>query len=102
MTNQWKWFSKLQDLDEPLLVKIANNKFISATGKGTINLKALVNGVWYDRTMENVLYIPELKHSLFSVGVMTDKNFTHHALHSCEFRDRVGNVSCVGVRKNNL
>lgn len=86
-----------------MYVRIANNKLIPAEGKGVIEVQALVRGQWYDRTINNVLYIPELSHSLFSVGAMTDRNFTYRSHKNlCEFLEPNGNVSCIGVRRDNL
>lgn len=103
MTNQSSWFIDIKPLKEPLLVKVANDKLISAVGSGTICIQAQVGGQWHDRKIENVLYIPELKRSLFSVGAMINKGYTHHAFKDyCEFRDNRGNLSCKGTRKNNL
>lgn len=103
MTNQLDWFKTLKPIDTPFQVRIANDKVIPAIGTGTIEIQAEVNGKWLDKTINNVLYIPELKRSLFSVGVMTDRGFTHHAFkNQCEFRDQYGQVVCVGIRKNNL
>lgn len=66
-------------------------------------MQAQVNEKWHDREMNNVLYVSELKRSLFSVGVMTDKKFKYYADdNKCEFRDQAGNVSCVGVKRNGL
>ncbi|CAG9839428.1 unnamed protein product [Diabrotica balteata] len=103
MTGEKLLFSKLESLSEPMFVRIANNKLIPAEGKGVIEIQAFVQGEWYDRTINNVLYIPELSHSLFSVGAMTDKNFTYHShKNRCQFLELNGNISCVGVRRNNL
>ncbi|KAF2890392.1 hypothetical protein ILUMI_15781, partial [Ignelater luminosus] len=98
MTCHKEWFPKLERLDEPIHVKIANDKVIAAKGSGIIEIQALTDDQWQNRTMYNVLYIPELSQCLFSVGVMTDRNFTHHSYKNrCEFRNRNGKVSCVGT-----
>lgn len=103
MTNQLNWFKVLKPLDKQFNVKVANDKIIQATGIGTIEILAEVKGKWIEKEMQNVLYIPDLKRSLFSVGVMTDLGFTHHAFQkSCEFRDQEGQIVCVGERKGNL
>ena len=103
MTGEKHMFLKLEPLSEPIYVRIANDKLIPAAGKGLIEIKAFVEDQWEDRTLNNVLYIPELSHSLFSVGVMTDKNFTFHSFKNvCEFRNSTGKLSCVGTRKDNL
>lgn len=103
MTGEKGWFSKLESISNPMFVRIANNKLIPAAGKGTVEIQAFVKGQWCDRTINNVLYIPDLSHSLFSVGAMIDRNFTYHSYkNKCEFRDIDGKVSCVGTRRDNL
>lgn len=103
MTSEKSWFTEMKPIEEPMFIKIANDKLINATGRGNIQIQALVEGKWEDRTMYNVLYVPELSRSLFSVGVMTDRNFTHHSYKNlCEFRDSEGKLSCVGTRNNDL
>lgn len=103
MTHQKDWFSKISPVEKSMAVKVADNRIIHAIGTGTIEIQAWVDGAWQDRTINNVLYIPELNRSLFSVGAMTDRHFTHYAYQDrCEFRDRHGNISCVGRRSNNL
>ncbi|KAH1028532.1 hypothetical protein HUJ05_001884 [Dendroctonus ponderosae] len=51
MTNQLKYFSKLEKLDAPVLVTIANDKVIEATAKGTISLQAQVDNKRHNRVM---------------------------------------------------
>lgn len=103
MSGHKEWFKNLKPIENPMFVRIANDKLIEATGTGSIEIKVFVEGQWHDRIINNVLYLPNISRSLFSVGVMTDKGFTHHSYKDrCEFRDSDGNISCTGVRKNNL
>lgn len=54
-------------------VTLGNNQHLSVEGKGMIKIQKLIHGKWYDSTINNVLYIPELRKNLFSEGVLTEK-----------------------------
>lgn len=46
-----------------------------------------------------MLYVPDLKQNLFSVGAITDKKFLFHSYHDrCNFRNGNGTLSAEGVR----
>lgn len=103
MSSERNLFTNLQEVNKPMFVRIANDKLITVAGKGTIEIQVFANYQWQNKTMTDVLYIPELSRNLFSVGAMTDKNFTYHSYKNhCEFRDSQKQVVCVGYRKNNL
>jgi len=103
MSGHKEWFKNLKPIENPMFVRIANDKLIEATGTGSIEIKVFIEGQWHDRIINNVLYLPNISRSLFSVGVMTDKGFTHHSFKDrSEFRDSEGNISCTGVSKNSL
>lgn len=73
MTYRKDWFCSLEILEEPLTVKIGNGDTISAHGRGNIDVETLVDGNWIAGTMYNVLYIPCLDQSLFSVKFVAKK-----------------------------
>lgn len=54
-------------------VTLGNNQHLSVEGKGTIKIQKLIHGKWYNATINNVLYIPQLRKNLFSEGVLTEK-----------------------------
>lgn len=45
-------------------VVLSDNKTLEVKGKGTVRIKKLLNGCWENATINNVLYIPELKKKL--------------------------------------
>ena len=44
-------------------------------GTGIVHMERLVNGKWIPGRIENVLYVPDLKKNLFSVGTCVRKGF---------------------------
>lgn len=56
-------------------VSLSDNSTCEAKGVGTILIQKYVNGQWETGRIENVLYVPQLKRNLFSVGVCTSRGF---------------------------
>lgn len=56
-------------------ISLGDNQICDIVGEGTVHIKKLVDGVWRDARIENVLYVPKLRKNLFSVGVCTNVGF---------------------------
>ena len=56
-------------------IRLGDNEICQIVGAGTVHIKKLIDGVWRDGRIENVLYVPKLKKNLFSVGVCTSNGF---------------------------
>ena len=70
-------------------------------GEGTITIKKLVNGVWNEARLENVLYVPAVRSNLFSGGVCTSRGFeVRFTGDSVNLLDR-GKVVATGVKQSN-
>lgn len=103
ITSRRDFFKELKPSNFIRFVKIADDTILSATGIGTIDIQATVNGKKFDRQLTNVLLVPDLKRNLFSVGAVNDKKFSFHAYEKhCEVRDENGALSATGVRNGNL
>ncbi|KAK9744993.1 GAG-pre-integrase domain [Popillia japonica] len=74
MTFHKEWFTTFKPISS-VSIQIGDNSFVKAEGVGTVSLMALVNNEWQPRTLENTLYVPNLRKNLFSIGAVTDKNF---------------------------
>lgn len=74
MSTQRKWFINLETLEKEIPVRIGDGKYISAIGKGDINVLAFDGHTWNEKHLSNVLYVPDLKYNLFSVGAALDKS----------------------------
>lgn len=65
-----EWFSELRGCRE-IQITLGDNKTYVAKEIGTILIKKFVNNKWEPGRIENVLYVPQLKKNLFSIGVCT-------------------------------
>lgn len=73
MSFRRDWFNTFTELRNEVSIQIGDNSYVYAQGIGTIEVEALVNGAWEPRTLEDTLYVPELKKNLFSIGATTNK-----------------------------
>lgn len=75
MTSHKDWFSTFEEIpDKSISIQIGDNSFVYAAGIGSIAVMASLNGKLEPCTLENTLYVPNLKKNLFSVGAATSKN----------------------------
>lgn len=103
MTYNNEYFVYLEAPAEEYLVKVADDKILKASGKGTIKIQENIHGRLQERELRNVLFVPDLKRNLFSIGTISNNGFSFHAYEEkCEIRDRDGKLSSVGVRYKNL
>lgn len=103
MTFKQEYFTHLEAPAEEYLVKVADDKILQASGIGTIIIQEKLLGRLQERELRNVLFVPELKRNLFSIGTISDNNFSFHAYkEKCEIRGCDGKLSSVGVRYKNL
>ncbi|KAG5862622.1 hypothetical protein JTB14_030142 [Gonioctena quinquepunctata] len=84
-------------------VKVGDGNLLNVEGYGTVKLWAFNGTKLVKKTLSNVLYVPELKFNLFSVGCALDKDF-HMVSDSnkCEIMDNEGHVCAVANRNNKL
>lgn len=102
MCNVREWFTTYETLNEPTVVRIGDGSCIEVHGKGIINIKMFDESKWNLNHLVNVLYVPELKYNLFSVGAALDKGLKMVSTQSvCKLVDGDRTVA-VGVRRNKL
>jgi transposase InsO family protein len=103
MTPRREWFESLEEIPEGCFnINIANKDSLSARGRGSITVEAVVEGRKQTHTLSDVLFVPGLSKNLFSISkaasngctaIMTDKQ--------CQImRDQ--RTIAVGVKKSNL
>lgn len=107
--------SNIQDADESSALwakrtfkdgkKSAESRFKGkkkALGNGVINIMACSEGNWEQRILVDVLYVPDMKMNLFSLGAVMDKDLTNTAnKEECKvFQD--DKVVAMGIRKGKL
>ncbi|KAF2888330.1 hypothetical protein ILUMI_17843 [Ignelater luminosus] len=64
-----EWFENYYEFDEPTEIKIGN-------GKGKISLIAFDGQDYIPTELNDVLYVPDIKFNLFSIGAALDKGYT--------------------------
>ena len=106
MTDRLDWFATFKPVSQGRWpVMIADNRRLWVRGVGRIQIQCEVNGSWYPRDIHHVLYVPELRKNLFSVGQADDKGFiTTYTRRSCFLTSSEGRgkVVLTGTRVNKL
>lgn len=102
MTKSKEFFTSYTPFDEPKRVMVGNQRTMLAYGYGDIQVKALVQGMWYDHYMKDVWYTPEVVKNLFSVPAAADKGLVYRLdKDRCELVKN-GNVIVTGERNCSL
>jgi hypothetical protein len=88
MTDRREWFDTFESIPLGLhAVQIADDTKIWVRGRGSICIQALVDGRYYKRRLHRVLYVPNLKRNLFSIGLISKRNMSFITLpRKCEIR----------------
>ncbi|KAG7203881.1 hypothetical protein KM043_013242 [Ampulex compressa] len=103
MSSRRDFFQQIQPVKSVQFVKVAGERMLKVAGVETIDIDAVLNSKHVGRKLEKVLYVPDLKKSLFSVGAIADKGFMFHIYNDrCEVRERNGTLSAEGVRYGQL
>ena len=103
MTPRREWFDSLQEIPEGCFtVNIANKDSLSARGKGSVTVEAVVEGKKLTHTLSDVLFVPGLSKNLFSISKATSNGCTAIMKDKqCEIvRDQ--SIIAIGVKKSNL
>ena len=82
-------------------VAIANEQNLWVQGKGDIKIKRRVHDKWLDGTLHDVLYIPDLRTNLFSIGRAADRGVvTIYRKNTCQMigDNGEGDILLTGVR----
>ena len=74
ITFRREWFTEFRPL-RGTTVSVGDDGVCEVSGEGTVIIDKLVNGVWREARIENVLYVPKVRNNLFSVGVCTSRGF---------------------------
>jgi hypothetical protein len=72
MTEHRHWFSTFKDVPSSTWpVTVADDRNLWVRGIGDINITRTIDGVQKQGTLRKVLFIPELRRNLFSIGLAT-------------------------------
>ena len=101
MTFEKHWFSDYRSLANHPTVHLGDDTELNVNGIGSIHILALVNGKWESGIMQDVLHVPDLRHSLFSMSAYTAKgNLVTIEENKCVFSDR-DRIRAIGIRQGN-
>lgn len=71
MTEHRHWFSTFQDVPHGTwFVAVADDRDLWVRGLGDINITRIVDGIEKRGILKKVLYIPDLRRNLFSIGLV--------------------------------
>ena len=74
MTDKLRWFTNFHVNDDQCWsVIIADNHLLYVRGIGDIYVNALVNGIVSTIKLKNILYVPQLRRNLISIGRLTER-----------------------------
>ena len=75
LTYRREWLTDFRENRDGATISLGDNKECKVVGEGTVPVKKLVDGVWRDARIEKVLFVPELRKNLFSVGVCMSNGY---------------------------
>ena len=105
-TNWLDWFATFKPIPrERWPVMIVDNRRLWVRGVGRISITCKIDNHWKPRNIKRVLYVPELRKNLFSVGRATDKGFiTTYTRHTCYVisHEGRGEIVLTSTRENKL
>jgi hypothetical protein len=104
MSDKKEWFRDFTPIPEGVhAVQIADDTKLWVRGRGNIVINRLVNGQNHKGTITNVLYVPQLKRNLFSVGLVSERDLSFVTFPGrCEFRTLTSRTILQGTRKDKL
>ncbi|CAG9137695.1 unnamed protein product [Plutella xylostella] len=103
-------FSSYSTLSQKSVI-VGNGTAISAMGRGQVAAQVFNGSEWIDTTIDNVLFVPELKTNLFSVNRAADRGYVmltddsgckfYKQKQVCAIANRVGNMYYMDLRYKN-
>ena len=71
-------FTNYEAFKDPIPIQLGNDTTIQAEGKGSIKMNLDINNEQKEGILTQVLYIPEIRKNLFSVGKVINKDLMLH------------------------
>ena len=104
MCNDKFLFSNFVNLSTSVKVEVGDGRPLTAVGEGSVSLKVnLPNNKVENRTLEKVLYVPDLAHNLISISQVTlGGKITKFYEHSCKIFSKENKLLAVGKRLGKL
>ena len=73
MCGNKAWFDNIEVLAQPIPIRIGDGSTVYARGIGNIDIYAFNSRTWEEKFLADVLYVPDLKFNLFSMGAALNK-----------------------------
>ena len=104
MTDRLDWFSNFQLISEGIhTVQIADDTKLRVRGKGDIQIYCLIDGLYHNGLIQDVLSVPKLKRNFFLVGLVYERNLSFVTFPGrCEFITLSGKKVLQGIRFRKL
>lgn len=100
MTGRREWLIDMKSTQQS--VRVGDGTVLQAMGKGNVTILAHDGKEWVEKYLKYVLYIPQLKFNLFSLGASLDKGLTQDATKDKCLLKLNGSIQAVGDRLDNL
>lgn len=101
MTSRRDWFAEFTSRSDEF-VSLGDDRLCEVKGIGTVNVAMkLIDGQCLPGRLEKVLYVPDLKKNLFSIGVCTARKYEVHLIDDDLIMMKNNCVASQGVRQGN-
>ncbi|XP_044010204.1 uncharacterized protein LOC122853856 [Aphidius gifuensis] len=98
MSGRKEWFTNMVK-KEKSLIRVGDGKVLETNLYGTINISVFNGESWVKMSLNNVLFIPELKYNLFSMSSAADKGYAATMTNSKCIITKNGWTAAVGDRE---
>lgn len=96
-----RMFKTMHERQVTKKIKIGDGTLLNVRGVGTVIVYAWNGSIFIKTILSDVLYVPDLKFNLFSVGHVMDKGYQLMTNSKrCELLDKDGNVRAIAERCN--
>ena len=66
MSFRKDYFSAIRSNSNGHMIRVADDRIIAAAGIGTITIHEIIEGITYERELQDVLYVSELRCTTFN------------------------------------
>lgn len=103
MCRKKELFTKLDKVQSSMKVTVGDGKLLDVIGRGTVELYAWNGTKFITTVLSGVLYVPELKFNLFSVGTVLDKGISLVSNKDyCELVNSKGEIRALSKHVNKM
>ena len=97
MTDEGNALQECTELKSPISIKVADGSTIRGLGMGSLPLSVQIGSVTKQMNMKDVLYVPDLNGTLFSVRASDERGYSTTFKNGRAFvRDSNGKLKAIG------